>query len=75
MWKIFNKVFGWHYVEYRDTATVFVARVIKTPNGKLRMTCDWARNHYNAILAAEGKFEGRNGSWIPLTWIDENDSN
>ena len=36
-WRLKNKLFGWHYVEYRDTATNFVARARVEPNGKMRM--------------------------------------
>lgn len=68
MWRLFNRIFGWDYVQYTDTATTFVARVKTCPNGKQRMECDWTRNHYNDFLKEDGSFEGRNGSWKALTF-------
>lgn len=68
MWLLCNKLFGWHYVEYRDSACTFVARVIQIPNGHLRMKCGSCRSHYNAILNKDGTFIGKTGRWIPLTW-------
>ncbi len=68
MWLIFNKFFGWHYIEYRDSADSFVARVHKIPNGEWRMKAGLGAAHYNANLKMDGTFVGRSGNWIPLTW-------
>lgn len=68
MWQLFHKLFGCHYVEYRDSCTHFVARVKIAPNGKLRMVT--FTGVYDAFLAPNGGFEGTGGTWQPLTWID-----
>ena len=68
MWIFLNKFLGWQYIEYRDSATSFVARVYKTPNGEWRMKGGCDRGHYDANLKMDGTFNGRGGSWIPLTW-------
>jgi len=65
MWRLFNKLFGWHYVEYKDSLTTFVARVMETPNNKLRMVTVYGI--YDCFLEKEGKTStGR--SWEPITW-------
>ncbi len=68
MWIILNKLLGWHYIEYRDSATSFVAKVYKIPTGEWRMKGGWCGGHYDANLKMDGTFNGRGGSWIPLTW-------
>ena len=68
MWTIFNKLFGWHYVEYRDSVATFVARVYMTPSGSVRMKGGFCRGHYDANLISGGEFCGRGGRWTALTW-------
>ena len=68
MWLIFNKMFNWQYIEYRDSATSFTARIHKLPNGQIRMKGGYCRGHYDANLNDNGTFIGRGGVWIPLTF-------
>lgn len=76
MWKIYNKLFGWNYINYTDSATSFVAKVYKLKNGQVRMIGGIARGHYNDNLTKNGHFLHRPYShWDALTWNDtvEND--
>jgi hypothetical protein len=66
MWRLFNKLFGRHYVLYRDSATVAVHRVIRLKNNRLMMLCGFSI--YTAILEDGGKFKNKGGIWEPLTW-------
>lgn len=68
MWKLWHKIFGWQYVEYRDSATSFVARIQGMPNGRLRMICGLYSGHYNAFLKEDGTFDGASGEWRGLTF-------
>ena len=68
IWKLFNKLFGCHYVQYRDTVKTVVPRVAMTPNGEWRMACGFIRGHYNDFLMPGGKFRSTSGSWLPLTF-------
>jgi len=34
MWRIFNRLFGWHYVLYDFAYGTYVARIKTAPNGK-----------------------------------------
>ena len=34
MWKLLNKLFGWDYIQWRNTADSGVARVYKSPSGQ-----------------------------------------
>lgn len=70
-WMYSHKVFGWHYIEYRDSCTTFIARVKKTPMGDLRMVCGSTGSHYDSNLNKDGSFVSRSGSWTPLTWTQE----
>ena len=70
MWRIFNWLFGWHYIEYRDDVSSFIARVKKNPNGTLRMVTFF--KVYDANLNPNGTFvNDPGGSWIPLTWAED----
>ena len=69
MWRIFNFLFGWQYVEYRDSCTTFVAKVIVCPNGRLRMVT--LMRIYDALLNEDGTFEDTGGRWVALTWTKE----
>lgn len=74
MWMILNKFLGFQYIEYRDSACSFIARVYIIPNGELRMKGGWCRGHYDANLKKDGTFIGENmrgARWIPLTWKKE----
>lgn len=66
---LLNAIFGWHYIEYRDSATSFVGRVKRLPNGKLRLVT--FIGVYDANLKHDGTFEGSFGRWTPLTWSQE----
>ena len=70
MWRLLHRLFGWHYVYYRDSATGFVARVQEAPNGRLQMTPGGTRSHYTAFMLPNGMFENNEGTgtWKPLTW-------
>ena len=35
MWRIFNKLFGWHYFSYRFGSSMSVTRVEVLPNGNI----------------------------------------
>ena len=65
---ILNKLFGWDYVEYKDSCTRFIARVKRIPNGELRMFAGGCRGHYSANLNPDGTFHNKGGKWTPLTW-------
>ena len=69
MWQIFHKLFGWHYIEYRDSCTSFIGRVKAMPNGKLRLVT--FIGVYDAFLKPDGSFEGAHAAWTPLTWREK----
>ena len=75
MWRIFNKIFGWHYIEYRDKQLITVARVYKLPTGVWRMKGpsfirgEYRYSYYDINLKLDGTFAYGNGRWIPLTWV------
>lgn len=69
MWMLWHKLFGWHYVEYRDLWISFVARVIPTPSGKVRMVTPFGS--YSANLLPNGQLEGTVGRWSALTFDDD----
>lgn len=68
MWKLWHRLFGWHYVEYRDTCTNFIARIKPMPNGKVRMVT--TTGVYDAFLLPDGRFEETSGRWSALTFDD-----
>jgi len=68
-WQIKHKLLGWHFVFYRDSATSFVARVVKLPNGEILMKGGWCRSHYDAIIKEDLTLDdGIGRKVIPLTW-------
>ena len=70
MWKLKNKLFGFHYVLYKDSCTQFIARVEKLPNGEIFMHGGFCRGHYSSLLGKDGKLiNGRN--YVPLTLTQE----
>lgn len=38
MWKIFSRLFGWHYVAYRYGDTDSIGRIVIAPNGVLMVS-------------------------------------
>lgn len=66
LWQIGHYLFGWHYIEYRDSCTSFVARIKRCPNGLYRLTT--ATGVYDTFLNPDGTFMKSSGSWIPLTF-------
>jgi hypothetical protein len=65
-WRLFNFLFGWHYVFYKDTATTRIFRVIILPNGEYFMRD--TIGIYSDFLDSDGKFRGSNGTWNALTF-------
>ena len=69
MWRVFHTLFGWHYVEYRNSYTHFIARVATMPNGRKRMVT--LSGTHDALMNPDGTFDGTSGVWRPLTWVQE----
>lgn len=72
MWKLFHKLFGWHYAEYRDSCVNFVTRVRRMPNGTLWMDPPWPCDHYR-LQIKEGKLQTAYStkSITPLTYVED----
>lgn len=75
MWRLFHRLFGWHYILYKDSATKFIIRVKKSPNGTLYIR-DWT-GIYCHVLEGNGKFVGKEAydpypHYTPLTFTEEN---
>ena len=70
MWRLFNSLFGWHYVWVVDCGTEGIYRVKKAPNGYL-VGCIVARNFW---IDKDGLIQGgyRINDWRPLTWEQKN---
>lgn len=66
MYKLFNLLFGWDYILYRDSCRTCVYRVHLLPSGDLMIKCSY--DVYTAVLNKDGTFKGTSGSWIALTW-------
>ena len=59
MWKIYHKLFGWHYISVRG----WKHRVRITPNGELY----YQRDYDGMIFLRDIP-----GLYKPLTWTEEN---
>ena len=63
MWRLFHKLFGWHYCVMQFGYYDKVFRVHKSPNGVLYI------NAYGSIVFPNGTTR----KITPLTWSDKNE--
>lgn len=66
MWKIYNCLFGFHYVWLMDAGSVEICRVTKSRNGEYLGTIVYKK----FIIKTDGTTTGGYGisEWYPLTW-------
>ena len=69
MWRLFNKMLGWHYVFITDCRDHHIVRVRKNTNGEL-MGGFMSRKIF---ISKDGTIEGGYNitSWRPLTFQSE----
>jgi hypothetical protein len=67
MWRLFNKLFGWHYVSIASNSGDYryLRRVRKTEKGILYI--DFLPGE-QWFLLDEGKVDNGRYKWVPLTW-------
>jgi len=66
MWRLFNKLFGWHYVMIRDCSDEHICRVRMSLNGDL-MGSFVSRSFF---ITEDGEISGgyNISEWLPLTF-------
>tara|TARA_Y100000310_G_C20590024_1_gene767493 strand:- start:259 stop:624 length:366 start_codon:yes stop_codon:yes gene_type:complete len=71
MWRIWNKLFGWHYVAIQYLAHIggeknCVQRVTRLPTGELTGRA----GYYNFFIDEQGELRSDTKvfRWVPLTW-------
>ena len=66
MWRLFNKLFGWHYIWLEDVSEHKIIRVTELPDGRLM----GKYLYRNVFISVDGKITGGYlaSNWVPLTW-------
>lgn len=74
MWRLWNKLFGWHYVVVRQSGRIQVKRIRRVRTGDYIMLCRYSayrvlrENILHPVLASSLDKEDR---YIPLTFKPE----
>lgn len=69
MWKLWNRLFGFHYVQIWLCNTGYVVRVKRAVDGS--MCINFAGSIHR--LNEDGRISRSGCQWEPLTWVNRDD--